>query len=126
MKRGLIYIFIFFYMTSFLKPFTPAIYGYVSKTIWTHQHTNLVESIKGNRINVLAILGDMAKHNNPKQDNTPPIDSVKLSSGSIICIIPSLNNLLIDQPLLQKYFDHYNLSEQLVFRQLSTPPPKVA
>jgi len=123
MKKILVYTFIIFYLAAWLKPFAPAVYSYVSKTLWEHEHKSRVKNMDG-RINLLAVFADIAKHNSPKQDNNNLPDSLKQSPTSCACIVPKFNYQLTFNTSRQVYFDFYNDTVNFVFRKLSTPPPK--
>ncbi len=123
MKKILVYTFIIFYLVNWLKPFAPTVYSYISKTIWKHEHQNRLNNMDG-RINFLAVLADIAKHNNPKQDSNTSPDSFKQAPSFFACIVPKLNSQQLSTTSRKVYFAFYNDTEYFVFRQLSTPPPK--
>lgn len=109
-------------MASVLKPFAPVIFDYITKTVWQISHRNHVKNMTG-RVNWLIELADMAKHNNPKQNNTPQPDASKVSSGSF-CVIPKFNYTFSFNHTGERYFSNYLSSVSLVFIQITAPPPK--
>ncbi len=124
MKKVIVYTLLFFYMACSLKPVLPAVFNYVSKTFWELSHRNHVKNMTG-RVNLLLELADMAKHNNPTQNNTPQPDAFKVSSGSF-CVVPKSNYSFSLNQFTEKYFSHCLSSVRLVFRQINVPPPKEA
>lgn len=125
MKKLIVYTFLFFYSASFIKPFVPAIVRYVSITVWKISHTNHIKNIDG-RINLLVELADIAKHNNPKQENNPQPDSFKSSSEPFFCIVPKFNYNFLCSEYFEKYFQHDLSNLPSAFHRNATPPPKVA
>ncbi len=125
MKKFIIITFLFIYVGSFIKPFAPAIFNYISKKVWEYSHTNHVEEING-RVNILSVLADMAKHNNPNDDTTPAPDVTKSAGSSFVCIVPNLYCSFSGNDVLKKYFSQYIFNNQIVFKQNTTPPPKSA
>lgn len=123
MQRLITFILIVFYLASYIKPYAPAAYAFISKTIWKIEHQNRIDNIKGTA-SLLTVLADMSKNNNPNQNTDQQPDSYKQSGASFICLIPS-------PPLLsgfiagaEKYFEFYKTPVSLVFTKLNTPPPK--
>ncbi len=123
MKKYLVYTFIFFYMASYLKPFIPSLCNVVSKQMWVIQHQHKVKNLEG-RVNMLDVLTDMAKHNNPKPDNTPQPDSFKQVSIVFAGVIPQINQVVFFNTKPEIQFAHYISTIGLDFSTLSTPPPK--
>ncbi len=125
MKKFIVITFLFIYGASFIKPFAPAIFNYMSKKVWEYSHKNLVEDING-RVSILSVLADMAKHNNPNHDTTPAQDVSKSAGNSFVCLVPNLNCCFSGYDNLKSYFSHYIFNNQIVFKQNTTPPPKSA
>lgn len=125
MKKLIAITLILIHAYSFVKPHVPVIFNYISKTIWEISHNYKIKNMS-QRTNILVLLKDMAKHNSPKQSNTPQPDSINQSSFSFLCLIPKYNHSFsFDET--EKEFSHYYLGNiPLVFRKNTTPPPKVA
>ena len=112
-------------MASFIKPFAPAIFNYISKKVWEHSHNSHVEKMSG-RVNILSILADMAKQTSTQNNTTPNPDATKSAGSFFACIIPRLNFGFCANEILEKYFAHYTFNNQIVFLKNTTPPPKSA
>lgn len=77
------------------------------------------------RVNFLGTLADMAKHNNPKQTETPTPDGTKSASGSFSFIVPKLIGSFYCSEVLEKYSTNYLFNNEIIFKQNTTPPPKI-
>ena len=125
MKKLIVVAFLFIYLASFLKPFFPAIYNFISKNIWECSHKSRVEKM-GGRVHFLTVLADIAKHNNAKHDSNPVPDGTKSVNSTFSFIVPNLNCSICSNQVLEKYFPNYLLTCEIIFQQLNTPPPKRA
>lgn len=78
------------------------------------------------RVNFLNVLTDMSKHNDSKKDTTSPPEATKSGSTSFAYVVSRLNCSFCCHDVFEKNFPHYIFNNQIVFQQITTPPPKSA
>ncbi|MEO8086000.1 MAG: hypothetical protein ABI763_04220 [Bacteroidota bacterium] len=123
MKKNIAQILIFFYLGSFATPFAPAILEYAAKKVWTISHEQHIKNLD-DRFNLLNELAEMAKHNNPKKNNSPDPNSMSKMMCSFIFIVPELNCSFKDQMHSMDYPTDHSFSVPFTFSQINIPPPK--
>lgn len=125
MKKLIVVVFLFIYLASFLKPFFPAIYNFISKNIWECSHKSRVEKM-GGRVHFLTVLADIAKHNNANHDSNPVPDGTKSVNSTFSFIVPNLNCSICSNEVLVIFFPNFIFNNEIIFKQNTTPPPKRA
>lgn len=124
MKKFISISLIFLYSFTSVAPFVPVILTAVSKVCWEFSHARTMKKMSP-RTNFLVVLNDMAKHNNPKQTNTPQPVSINQSANFILCLIPKFNYFFSLNESLRKFFQYSPDHLALVFGENTTPPPKI-
>jgi len=103
----------------------PYAYDFLAKKVWQYSHTKKVNQLQGH-VNLLQVLADMAKHNNPKPVDNNPLDAFKTAGNSAAEVASAFSIVFTNNIPQQNYFSQYTEHLYLVFHRHDTPPPRVA
>lgn len=103
----------------------PYAFDFVAKKVWQYSHSKKVNKMRGH-VNLLQVLADMAKHNNPKPVDNNPLDASKTAGNSAAEVASAFPIVFTNNIPRQNYFSQYKEHLYLVFHRHDTPPPRLA